>query len=307
MDSEFRPFLDNLIKKFEATYGKEPLLLFSTPSGTEVTTMAQWQKGVMDSLFGKQKFNYTPNSMRKWWETVFQTTNDVPEDLHEAFESQSGHSKKTGKNSYVKPTSNVKLGKLFSFLKERLTQGVPFGQIAQQTDAINETELQNEDDQDQCDHAQENDGVDNSPKTSKTAQTTPLKHCKLDNDYDENIDDEDIDDEEYDAVPKKRKTSTQQSTPKCIDYEEDENEKNEDKSFNQSRYAEALTKLRSTKIPWSVLSKQVLTFFKDAVFQPSRRDVRDAFLQISESKSIDEYEFSRTYTKIAQAAAKFLK
>ena len=116
--SEKTPELAALVEQCHDLYQKEtgktkPTRLFPNKQGGDLTTTASIVKSTIEKFIGKQDFSFSPNAIRKVWETYIKNNPSVlPDELKPAFRSNTGHSEATAEKHYVADLQNETI-KLF--------------------------------------------------------------------------------------------------------------------------------------------------------------------------------------------------
>ena len=116
----YRPFVNQIVDKFEMQQKMKPVFVFSTNSGGGMTSICELINTVLDDKFGCNGKSYGPTSIRKMWETFRSKSTSFKEQHGNAHTSQSGHCDKTAKRFYVQPPSLDEMKGLLDFYEEAI-------------------------------------------------------------------------------------------------------------------------------------------------------------------------------------------
>jgi hypothetical protein len=279
---ECHPFLDSMIEKYIDLYNKDPYYLFSNSSGNQISTIALWQSQVFQEFWPQtvSEFRFHATSMRKYWDSMWEKTGEVPKELEDAFATQTGHSKDTAKKYYVKGPTSEEMEGCLDFMWDKLVKN-----------SYSENEIGQEMPSCSYDNAQiEGDGRggDNDIYSEDGEDDGDSEDDK---DSEDSEDDED--DEDFYSIPGSKKVVSQT--------------KRRTKSLAQSKskFKKMLDTYRAGKSPWTDSQKEVVRQFKEISSIPRKADVREKFLELF-GEDYNEIDVDKVYRKIFCAAQKYL-
>ena len=116
-----------MLKKYVDQYGKKPKYLFASSTGNPLTTIVNEMNEVFSDHFGQKlmsQFKYNPTSIRKCWDTHFETNEEFKAKHSKAHEIQSGHSEATRKKYYTKLPEKSAMSGVLDYYETSLTGSV---------------------------------------------------------------------------------------------------------------------------------------------------------------------------------------